>query len=58
MSIILKCALLGEVILAGYDGKRIISTQLVARLGVTRSAVSQMVNKLEARGIVRRVPTK
>ena len=48
--------LLGEVILAGYDGKRIISTQLAARLGVTRSAVSQMVNKLEARGIVRRVP--
>lgn len=48
--------LLGEVICAGYDGKRIISTQLAARLGVTRSAVSQMVNKLEARGIVKRVP--
>lgn len=48
--------LLGEVILAGYNGKRIISTQLAARLGVTRSAVSQMVNKLEARGVVKRVP--
>lgn len=48
--------LLGEVIVAGYDGKRVISTQLAARLGVTRSAVSQMVNKLEARGIVKRVP--
>ena len=48
--------LLGEVILAGYGGKRIISTQLASRLGVTRSAVSQMVNKLEARGIVKRVP--
>ena len=48
--------LLGEVILAGYDGKRIISTQLATRLGVTRSAVSQMVNKLEARGVVKRVP--
>ncbi len=48
--------LLGEVILAGYSGKRIISTQLASRLGVTRSAVSQMVNKLEARGIVKRVP--
>lgn len=48
--------LLGEVILANYDGKRIISTQLADRLGVTRSAVSQMVNKLEARGIVKRVP--
>ena len=47
--------LLGEVILAGYKGKRIISTQLASRLGVTRSAVSQMVNKLEARGIVKRV---
>ena len=46
--------LLGEVILAGYDGKRIISTQLATRLGVTRSAVSQMVNKLEARGVVKR----
>ena len=48
--------LLGEVILAGYNGKRIISTQLATRLGVTRSAVSQMVNKLESRGIVKRVP--
>jgi len=48
--------LLGEVILAGYNGKRIISTQLASRLGVTRSAVSQMVNKLEARGVVKRVP--
>ena len=48
--------LLGEVILAGYGGKRIISTQLASRLGVARSAVSQMVNKLEARGIVKRVP--
>ena len=44
------------MILAGYGGKRIISTQLASRLGVTRSAVSQMVNKLEARGIVKRVP--
>lgn len=48
--------LLGEVVLAKHEGKRIISTQLAKRLGVTRSAVSQMVNKLEARGIVNRVP--
>jgi DNA-binding MarR family transcriptional regulator len=48
--------LLSEVIMADKDGKRIISTQLAYRLGVTRSAVSQMVNKLEARGIVKRVP--
>ncbi|MBQ8884963.1 MAG: MarR family transcriptional regulator [Clostridia bacterium] len=47
--------LLGEVIMANYEGKRIISTQLAKRLGITRSAVSQMVNKLEARGVVRRV---
>lgn len=50
--------LLGEVILAGYDGKRIISTQLAARLGVTRSAVSQMVNKLEAAASSAASPTK
>lgn len=48
--------LLGEVVLAKHEGKRIISTQLAKRLGVTRSAVSQMVNKLEARGVVSRVP--
>ena len=48
--------LLGEILLADYSGKRIISTQLATRLGITRSAVSQMVNKLESRGIVKRVP--
>lgn len=48
--------LLGEILLADYSGKRIISTQLATRLGITRSAVSQMVNKLESQGIVKRVP--
>ena len=48
--------LLGEILLADYSGKRIISTHLATRLGITRSAVSQMVNKLESQGIVKRVP--
>ena len=37
-------------------GKRIISSRLAEALGITRSAVSQMVNKLETKGVVRRVP--
>lgn len=48
--------LIGEVLSAGYAGKRLISTRLADILGVTRSAVSQIVNKLEKQGIVRRVP--
>ena len=47
--------MLGEVLRAEYEGKRVISTQLATRLGVTRSAISQMVNKLEARGVIKRV---
>lgn len=48
--------LLGEVLRVEREGKRVISTQLATRLGVTRSAISQMVNKLEDRGIIKRVP--
>lgn len=48
--------LIGEVLSAGYEGKRLISTRLADILGVTRSAISQIVNKLEKQGIVRRVP--
>ncbi|MBQ8406414.1 MAG: MarR family transcriptional regulator [Clostridia bacterium] len=33
-----------------------ISTQIAKKIGLTRSAVSQMVNRLEERGIVKRVP--
>lgn len=47
--------LIGEVLSAKVAGKRLISTQLATALGVTRSAVSQIVNHLEERGVVRRV---
>ena len=47
--------LLFEILTAKYEGKRLISTQLAKRLGVTRSAISQIVNRLEEEGVVRRV---
>ena len=40
------------------SGKRLISSRLANTLGITRSAVSQMVNKLEEREIVCRIPDK
>lgn len=46
--------LMKELLIARLEGTRLISTQIAKRLGVTRSSVSQMVNKLEAQGIVRR----
>ncbi len=48
--------LISEILAAKYVGKRLISTQLAKLLGVTRSAVSQIVNRLESEGILRRVP--
>ncbi len=48
--------LIGEVYAAKFAGKRLISTQLAKLLGVTRSAISQIVNRLEEEGLVRRVP--
>lgn len=48
--------LLGEIIKERTENRKIISTALAKRLGVTRSAVSQMVNKLEARGLLVRTP--
>lgn len=48
--------LIGEVLAAKSENKRLISTQLATKLGVTRSAVSQIVNRLEKKGIVKRVP--
>jgi DNA-binding MarR family transcriptional regulator len=48
--------LIGEILNAKYIGKRLISTQLAKIIGVTRSAVSQIVNNLEQQGVVRRVP--
>ena len=45
--------LLSEVIYANSKGERLISTRLAKRLNVTRSAISQIVNNLEKRGIVK-----
>ena len=47
--------LLVAILDAKYDGKRVISTQLAKALGITRAAVSQMVNRLEREGVVNRV---
>ncbi len=48
--------LIGEVLSAKEEGRRLISTQLARLLGITRSAVSQIVNHLEKEGVVVRVP--
>ena len=45
-----------EIIAAKESGRRLISSRLAKSLGITRSAVSQMVNKLESKDIVCRVP--
>ena len=47
--------LISEIIFARQEGERLISTQLAKRLNVTRSAVSQIVNNLENRGVIQRV---
>lgn len=47
--------LLGEILAERALGNRLISTQLARRLGVTRSAVSQIVNRLEKNGVLKRV---
>ena len=48
--------LMNEIVYAASTGERLISTRLADRLGITRSAVSQIVSKLEKDGMVRRVP--
>lgn len=45
--------LLREIVLERQNGKQIISADLAKRLGITRSAVSQLVTKLEKKGIVK-----
>ena len=45
-----------EILAAKERGSRVISSGLAKLLGITRSAVSQMVKKLESKGVVRRVP--
>ena len=48
--------MIAEILSAKVNGKRLISTQLAKLLGITRSAISQIVNRLEEEGVVRRVP--
>ncbi len=48
--------LIGEILAARSEGERLISTELAVRLGITRSAISQMVKRMETDGIVMRVP--
>lgn len=47
--------LISEIVSAKTTGERVISTQLAKRLGVTRSAISQIVNRLETQGVLKRV---
>lgn len=47
--------LIREIIVEKERGRSIISSELARRLGITRSAVSQLVSKLEERDIVKRV---
>lgn len=49
--------LIGTIILNAEFGKKLISTQIAENLGITRSAVSQMVNKLERKGVLKRIPS-
>ncbi len=46
--------LIREILLEKEKGLDIISSELARRLGLTRSAISQIVNKLEEKGIVER----
>ena len=47
--------LVREIVMEEKQGNKIISSELARRLGITRSAVSQLVNKMEERDIVKRV---
>lgn len=46
--------LIREIVIEKEQGKSIISSELARRLGITRSAVSQLVTKLEERDVVKR----
>ena len=45
-----------EVIGAETEGKKIISSEIAKMLGITRSAVSQIIKKLEDRDVLKRIP--
>lgn len=47
--------MLEEIAAAEKKGDRLISTQLADKVGVTRSAISQIVNRLSDRGLVVRI---
>jgi len=51
-----EMCLIREILEANKKDSRLISTQLANRLGVTRSAISQIVNRLEKAAVVKRVP--
>jgi len=44
-----------EIVIEKELGRQIISSELARRLMITRSAISQLVTKLEQRGIIKRV---
>ena len=45
-----------EIVLVKESGEHIIASSLAKNLGITRSAVSQIVNKLEKNNIIKRFP--
>jgi len=47
--------MLREIVIEKEMGRQIISSELSRRLSITRSAISQLVTKLEERGIIKRV---
>ncbi len=47
--------LIREIVVEREAGNQIISSEIARRLNITRSAVSQLVTKLEKRGIVKRM---
>ena len=49
--------LIREIVMEREAGKKIISSEIARRLNITRSAVSQLVTKLEKRGVVERTPS-
>lgn len=49
--------LMSELFVAKYENRQLISSELARLLGVTRSAVSQIVQKLEKEGMIVRLPS-
>ncbi len=49
--------LMSELFVAKYENRRLISSELARLLGVTRSAISQFVQKLEKEEMLVRVPS-